>query len=139
LGEGGYACLIDPAASRHKTLNLEDYLARDHILISSGGFIGMVDEVLSGLSRQRRVTASTTHFSALPFLLTGTSAVATMPSHAAARIAKVTGLKMVKCPIATPRYPIEIGWLKSALRDPVTAQVKNIVGELLSKTRWHAA
>ncbi|RZT08151.1 transcriptional regulator, LysR family [Duganella sp. CF402] len=139
LGEGGYACLIDPgsANTKSKALDLGGYLDRKHILISSGGFIGVVDEVLAALGHQRHVLASTTHFSALPFLLKGTDAVATMPTHAAHQIAQMTGLKMVRCPVSMPRYPIELGWLKSALRDPIVAEVKTIAMELLAKKNWN--
>lgn len=139
LGEGSYACLIDPSStnSKYKTLDVAGYLDRKHILISSGGFIGIVDEVLATLGYQRHVVASTTHFSALPFLLKGTDAVATMPTHAAYQIAQLTGLKIVRCPVSMPRYPIELGWLKSAIRDPIIAEVKAIAMELLSKKNWH--
>lgn len=139
VGEGSYACLIDPAStvSKKKIFTLDDYLERDHILISSGGFIGIVDEVLSSLGRQRRVVASTTHFSALPYLLKGSKSIATMPAHAAYKIAKIAGLKLVRCPTEMPRYPIEIGWRRSTLRDPIIAKVKILIGDVLSKRKWH--
>lgn len=139
LGEGGYACLTDgPAGQGAAALDLAGFLARPHILISSDGFIGIVDEVLAGMGQRRQVVGSTTHFSALPFLLKGTDAVATMPTHAAYRIAQVTGLTMHACPVAMPRYPIELGWLKSALRDPIIGEVKAIALDVLAKRNWHA-
>lgn len=123
LGEGGYACVVDAPAP----LTVQDYVARDHILISSGGFIGVVDEVLAALGHQRRVVASTTHFAALPYLLKGTQAVATVPVHAAHAMARLAGLTVLPCPVAMPRYAVELGWRTDALRDSAVAQVQSVV------------
>lgn len=123
LGDGGYACVVDAPAP----LTVQDYVARDHILISSGGFIGVVDEVLAALGHQRRVVASTTHFAALPYLLKGTEAVATVPAHAAHAMAGLAGLTVLPCPVAMPRFAVELGWRTDALRDSAVAQVQSVV------------
>lgn len=139
LGEGGYACLVDPQAEsvatrarlKRKTvrpprLGMQEYVRRDHVLISSGGFIGVVDEVLAASGHKRRVIASTTHFAALPYLLRGTSAVATLPDHAAHAIARMSGLLVLPCPMAMPRFAIELGWRTDALRDSAVALVRTV-------------
>ena len=138
LAEGNYGCVVDPAsmAGPGARLTLDAYVRRDHILISSSGFVGIVDEALAQTGHKRRVVASTTHFAALPFLLRGTDAVATMPAHAAQAIAALTGLRMLPCPLALPRYHIELGWRTDALRDAVIAEVKAVVTEVLSAIRW---
>jgi len=145
LGEGGYACLVDPQVppppgpgnrrSRPRkaiapSLTLADYVARDHVLISSGGFIGVVDEVLAATGHKRRVIASTTHFAALPYLLKGTAAVATLPAHAAHAIAPMSGLQVLPCPVEMPRFAIELGWRTDALRDSAVAHVRAVVAGL---------
>lgn len=138
VGEGHYACLVDPARMRSPRwrLTLDEYVRRDHILISSGGFIGVVDEALAAISRQRRVVASTTHFSAMPYLLRGGDAVSTLPRHAAIAIAAQTGLHMMACPVKLPRYAVELGWRTDALRDAAVTDVRRIVSEVLSSYRW---
>jgi len=138
VGEGSYACLVDPAhvPSKRWRLTLNEYVRRDHILISSGGFIGVVDEALAAIQRQRRVVASTTHFAALPHLLSGSDAIATMPKHAATVIAAQTGLRVLACPIAMPRYAVELGWRTDALRDAAATEVRRILSKVLSAFRW---
>jgi hypothetical protein len=74
------------------------------------------DEALAALGHKRRVVASTTHFSAVPFLLGGSDAVATMPRHAAMAIAARTGLHLFACPIAIPRHAVEVGWRSGSVR-----------------------
>ncbi|MBN3857456.1 LysR family transcriptional regulator [Paraburkholderia sp. Ac-20340] len=134
LGQGDYACLVDAASlapagkDDHAALTLEAFVARGHILVSSGGVVGIVDEALAAQGLKRTVIASTTHFAGLPYLLKGTQAVATIPRHAASAIAALTGLRLVECPLALPGYPIELGWRANALRDVAVARVRDAIG-----------
>ncbi|WP_321845761.1 LysR substrate-binding domain-containing protein [Paraburkholderia bannensis] len=130
LGQGDYACLVDAASlpdEGHGALTLEAFVARGHILVSSGGVVGIVDEALAAQGLKRTVIASTTHFAALPHLLKGSRAVATIPRHAASAIAALTGLRLVECPLALPGYPIELGWRANALRDAAVARVRDAI------------
>ncbi|MEK7988883.1 LysR substrate-binding domain-containing protein, partial [Burkholderia contaminans] len=129
VATGGYACLIDPAARERppRTLTLADFLRRDHLLVSSGGVIGIVDEALATLGHKRRVAASTTHFAALPYLLAGSDAIATIPAHAARAIAQSTPLRALACPVDLPHYPVEIGWRTSTQRDPAIVRVRDSI------------
>jgi len=129
LGEGSYLCLADAASLRpgQRALTLEEFIAREQILVSSGGIIGMVDEGLSSLGLTRTVCASTTHFAALPYLLKGTDAISTIPAHAAEAVAKLSGLALLDCPLSMPRYPIELGWRTSAQMDPAVMKVREAI------------
>lgn len=135
LGEGGYACLVDPASLAPGQLHIElqEFVTREHILVSSGGFIGITDEGLAAVGLSRRVCASTTHFAALPFLLKGSQAVATIPAHAAASIAALSGLALLPCPLALPRYPVELGWRTSTQIDPVLVKVREAIAATFSQ------
>lgn len=131
LGEGGYSCLYDP---QHldldsATFSLEQFVEHEQVLISSGGFIGIVDEGLALLGLKRRVVASTTHFAALPYLLKGTRMIATAPEHAAQVIAQVSGLQRLPCPVALRRYPIELGWRTQELHEASVIAAKAAVME----------
>ncbi|MGF6981940.1 LysR family transcriptional activator of mexEF-oprN operon [Paraburkholderia atlantica] len=132
LGTGSYACLIDDVHGGSQGLTLDEYVSRGHVLVSSGGVVGIVDEALAALGLKRDVIVSTTHFAALPFLLKGTRAVATIPSHAAETIAAVTGLTLLACPLELPGYPIELGWRGNSLRDTAVAKVHNAIIECFS-------
>lgn len=138
VGQGGYACLVDPAslAPGQDALSVEEFTRRPHVLVSSGGFIGVVDEVLHGQGLKRRVLAATTHFSALAFLLQGGEALATLPTHAARGLAAVAGLRLLPCPIAMPGYAIEMGWRADALRDEAVAVARRCLLDLLQGYGW---
>ena len=64
---------------------------------------------------------------ALPHLLKGSQAVATIPAHAAQSIAALSGLALLPCPLALPRYPIELGWRTSTQLDPVVLKVREAI------------
>lgn len=138
LGEGNYACLVDGARIGADGLTLDEYVSRGHILISSGGVVGIVDEGLAALGLKRNVVASTTHFAALPFLLKGARAVATLPEHAAEAMAAVTGLRLLPCPIELPDYPIELGWRTSSMRDSAVVKVHAAISECVSEVARRA-
>ncbi|WP_137888456.1 LysR family transcriptional regulator [Pseudomonas sp. 2FE] len=135
VGEGGYACLVDPAwhGDELNDFDVSQFVACEHILISSGGFIGIVDEGLAALGLARKVVASTTHFAALPYLLKGSAAVATVPEHAARAIAAISGLRVLPCPLDLRRYPIELGWRTSELVDTAAIKVKQAIEDCFAQ------
>lgn len=129
LGEGDYRCLVDPhsLAPGQEAIDLQGFVTREHVLVSSGGFIGITDEGLAAQGLSRQVCASTSHFAALPYLLKGSAAVATIPGHAAQAIAQMTGLSVLPCPLVLPRYPVELGWRTQAQLDPMLLKVREAI------------
>jgi LysR family transcriptional regulator, mexEF-oprN operon transcriptional activator len=131
VGEGAYACLIDDDAKRD-ILTIDEFVTRGHVLVSSGGVVGIVDEGLAIIGCRRNVIASTTHFASLPYLLKGTRAIATIPRHAAVQIARLTGLRLLACPIVLPPYQIGLGWRSNAMRDTAVAKVHAAIVDCFS-------
>lgn len=128
IGTGGYACVVAQRDDDTKPiLSLDDYLERGHVLVSSGGFVGVVDEALAAKSLSRRIEASTTHFAALPHLIAGSNCVATLPRHAAHALARNTRLICVDCPINLPSYSVELSWRADSVRDRAIQLIKELV------------
>jgi len=125
LASGGYSCV----SALGGELSLADYLRRGHVLVSSGGYVGVVDEALAAQAQTRRVAASTTHFAALPALLHGSDCIATLPTHAARALARLSDLQCLPCPIELPRYAVELGWRSDSARDPAIQLVLALVRE----------
>ena len=138
VAQGRYACLVDARSAPSPTwqLSLAEFIRREHVLVSSGGLVGVVDEVLAGVGQKRRVVASTTHFSAVPYLLQGTDALVTLPRHAALAIAAQTGLRVADCPIEMPRYGVELAWRVDAVRDSAVGAVRDTVLKVLRGYDW---
>lgn len=126
LGTGNYACVVDPRFAAD-TLDLDEFLRRKHVLISSGGFTGIVDDALAAAGRKRDILTATTHFSVAPFLIRGTDAIATLPRHAAAALADMAQLRLMACPLRLPSYAIELAMRRDNRRDAAIALVARVV------------
>ena len=53
--------------------------------------------------------------------------MATIPTHAARAIADLSGLALLPCPLALPRYPIELGWRTHTQMDPAVIKVREAI------------
>ncbi len=122
IGQGTYGCLVDPEHF-HYAFDYASYIAHEHILVSYGGFYGVVDEVLGRRGDRRIIRVSTSHFAAVPYFVIGTDSIITMPRHAAKRLAEVTRLVFHECPVTYPVYSVDLGFRRSAEKDPVLKRV----------------
>jgi LysR family transcriptional activator of mexEF-oprN operon len=115
IGQSGYACVVDAKAVRAPLpLSLDDYLSIPHLLVSFSGRTGIVDTALRALKRERQVYAALTHFSAVPAFLANTRAVVTLPSHAAAALARLSRLTVCEVPLDLARYPVQLIWRRDS-------------------------
>jgi len=132
LGQAGYLCVFDKRLRSKKTAMLiDEYLEREHILISYSGITGAVDDGLEEQGMTRKVRVASTHFSALPFLLSDTEAVATIPEFAAREIAKDSRFGISICPLAIPGFAVDIGWHYDAIRDPALVFVRDLTADII--------
>ncbi|MEZ3498273.1 LysR family transcriptional regulator [Pantoea sp. KPR_PJ] len=130
-GSGGYACLMDDKAEAGNTLSLNDFVRYPHLLVSSGGIVGAVDEALRALKMHRIIKASVTHFSVIPFFIRESNMIVTLPRHAAEALASSAGLRLMPCPISLPEYDIRIAWKRESRRDAVLTEVRDIICDVL--------
>lgn len=133
-GSNGYACLMDKNAEADDPLSLEDFIRRPHLLVSSGGIVGAVDEALTALKMQRTIKASVTHFSAIPFFIRNSNMIATLPQHAAEVLASSVDLRLMPCPVKLPDYEIRIAWKKESMRDAAMTEVIDIIRDVIQHT-----
>ena len=126
IGEGSYGCLVDPAVFDADTIDLETLLSHEHIMVSRTGFFGIVDDVLVSRGLHRKVRASTSHFAAIPFLLTGTNCITIMPAHAARFIAETTHLKYFPAPIEFPSFSVCLAWRNFSRKDEVLSALVRV-------------
>jgi LysR family transcriptional regulator, mexEF-oprN operon transcriptional activator len=136
LGASHYLVVFDPLSRGHcEPFTTEEYVAREHILISYSGLTGITDDMLSEYKLTRKVRAATTHFSAVPFLLQGTQALATMPSHAARALAATGRFSTSPTPLPFPEYAFGLSWRFDAARDPAVKAVRDLITTFFSENR----
>lgn len=134
LASSNYLIVYDPGP-RGSTdpFTIEEYVGRDHILVSYSGLTGITDDVLAEHGLRRRILVSTTHFSALPFLLRGSEAIATIPAHAAMALCAAGGFAVSACPVAFPHYAYGVSWRFDSVRKPDVMQVRELVADALGQ------
>jgi DNA-binding transcriptional LysR family regulator len=118
LYRDGYTCVV---WSRHRAhrLTLSAFAAMEHVLVAprerAGGIVDAVLEK-NGLSRRVAVQAST--FLIVPYLLIGTTRIATVPERMAGELVRAHPLKMLKPPVAIPGFTMCQAWHEIHRTDP---------------------
>jgi len=130
LGSSDYMIVYDPRTRPgREPFTVDEYLSREHILVSYSGLSGVTDDVLAEHGLRRRILAATTHFSALSFLLWNSDALATIPSHAARALCGQGTFAMAACPLPFPRYAFGVSWRFDTVRTPTVMQVRDLIVE----------
>jgi LysR family transcriptional regulator, mexEF-oprN operon transcriptional activator len=131
LFTSGYSCLFNARLLPLRApIDLEGYLGSPHLLISFDGRRGIVDDVLDAQGLHRRVIASTTHFAGAAVQLATLSAVATLPSHAAAVYARALGLTLSEPPIVMPSYTVSCISHTTTADDPAQVWLRALVASV---------
>lgn len=118
LYRDGYTCVV---WSRHPSqrLTLSSFAKMEHVLVAPRERAGgIVDSVLerNGLSRRVAVQAAT--FLIVPYLLIGTTRIATVPRRMAGELARMYPLKILKPPVEIPGFTMCQGWHEIHRNDP---------------------
>lgn len=95
-------------------LDLDTYLAQDHIVVSAGGgTTEIVDEILAQRGKKRRVTATVPIFLSALATIACTDAIVTMPTHLIALCADYFHLRIYESPVEIPHFSISAAWRRS--------------------------
>lgn len=106
-------------AARPPIEGLDDFCTRPHALVSPlGDLDGLVDDELERLGRTRRVVIGLSGFALLLSCLPGSDLVATVPDFVAIELARLGGLEIDPCPVATSPLGYTLAWRGVADRDP---------------------
>lgn len=99
-------------------LSLQAFTNHEHLLVSyRGASHSAIDQQLALKGLQRRVRYVSSHFSALPLILTQMPALATVPDGLAAEWIPF-GLVCSDVPVQSPDIPLSLLWHKRRDNDP---------------------
>ncbi|MEM9865652.1 MAG: LysR family transcriptional regulator [Myxococcota bacterium] len=120
-------------------LTLEHYLAYPHLLISpSGSRRGVVDAVLAGMGKTRRVRMQLAHFATAPFVIAGTELILTCPASFATVACTRAHLRKLAPPLPLPTVTAAMFWHERVHHDPGHRWLRTFIAEhnaALSATR----
>ena len=118
LYRDGYTCVV---WSRHSAqrLTLSAFAKMEHVLVAPRERAGdIVDSVLEKNGLSRRVAVQAPTFLIVPYLLIGTTRIATVPRRMAGELARMHPLKILKPPVEIPGFTMCQGWHEIHRNDP---------------------
>ena len=124
-----HVCLVRPGhPGVGDELSMDDYLALDHIHVSSRPRgRGLVDIQLARLGHQRRIGLRLEHYLVAPEIVERTDMALTVPSY----WAQHTPLKALALPFDVQDQDLHLIWHRSADNDPASVWLRDRI-----KTRW---
>jgi len=118
LYRDGYTCVV---WSRHwaQRLTLSAFAKMEHVLVAPRERAGgIVDSVLEKNGLSRRVAVQAPTFLIVPYLLIGTTRIATVPQRMARELVRMHPLKILKPPVEIPGFTMCQGWHEIHRNDP---------------------
>ncbi len=120
IGEDNFVCLMSknhPLAAGE--MSLDQWCDADHIAVAGGGDkIGVIDEVLAGLGKKRRIEVTLPFITAAAHTLEEAGYILTMPRHMAAFSAQGSELVTRELPFESPRVSYYLIWHRRFHEDP---------------------
>ncbi len=107
---------------------IEQYCAAPHALVTfAGDLTGYIDEKLSKLGTSRSICLSMSSFAALPYVLSSSNLIATVPEYFATELERVGGLNVRDLPFKSPMFNISMAWRPEADRDPAELWIRKVL------------
>lgn len=120
LWEEKNVCLV---STKHPTINgkltLKQFAEADHVaLFYKPSGPGVVDTLLAQKGYTRKVAVQSPHFASLPFIVAGTSLIATVPERMAKQFARQLKLQVLPVPLDLPAFRLTLLWHQRHHSDP---------------------
>jgi DNA-binding transcriptional LysR family regulator len=117
-----------------KPITLEQFLALGHAVVrAEGRSQEVLEHFLEKKRLRRRAVLETPHFMSLPFILTRTDLIATVP-HAIgfAYVSEHASITLVEPPLTLPRFDLKQHWHRKYHNAPRGAWLRSVVAELFN-------
>ena len=106
-----YVCLLSCDHPRiGNELSLEQFIAERHISVTRTTGHGSVEDVLTSMQLQRRISLQVPHFSVLPKIIPGTDLLAVLPAQIGRLFMQDGGLKMLELPFQVAEFNVSLNW-----------------------------
>lgn len=109
-----------------QSLTLENYLAQNHVLVSSRfSGLGIEDFELGRLGLQRKVALRCQHFFSACRVVANSDMLLTLPKTAAIMFSKVLALDVHPLPVQLPNIDVHLYWHENVDKEPANQWLRN--------------
>lgn len=120
---------------RAPDLSLNEYCARDHILVSPAGDLrGVVDDRLESMGRRRNVVLGLPAFLPALAAVAASNAIVTLPGRVAKHFAKGFGLVTATPPLQVRSFPVSAFWHRRNDAQPQLQWIRQHLIAIASQT-----
>jgi len=114
-------------------MSVEAFARSPHAVADSSGMAHwVIDQTLSRHRIGRRVGLIVPEFLALPFVISGSDLIATMPSRVARHFAQILPLRVMPMPVPFDSYEILLFWHKRVHADPANQWLRQTLATLFA-------
>ena len=127
-----FICLLSAShVHRKSSMSLPEFLALGHAVIKpEGRSQELFEQHLQRKGIKRRVVLSTPHFMSIPFLISSSDLVATVPRAVGESFAQLAAIKLVEPPLDIPPFDLKQHWHRKYARDGANVWLRSIIAEL---------
>lgn len=131
LFEDTFSCLVSADHPLKDKMTADQYFNAAHVSVEWGGGRRVTYDarLISTGKRVRRQDVIAPNFTLVPEMLVGTTRIATLPTRLAHQMARRFTLRVMRCPIAIPRFTERLQWHKYQERDPAIAWLRALLHE----------
>ena len=134
----------EPLARRKADLTLDAYCSANHLLVSfSGRAVGLVDEALGKLGRERRILLTVNQFFTAGRVVATSDLITVLPRHLIASTGITGALITKELPFDLPKVHVDMLWHERDTRSPahkwLRSHLSGTTRETLAKTVVKAA
>lgn len=127
-----FICVANKDYYKHqKPLTLDDYIAASHLLVSpKEDRVGAVDKRLAKQGLTRTVAVSVPNFLIVPFVLSRTDLIATLPTQLVKTIERSCNLFTFPMPLETISFTIDMLWHRKYEHEPGNLWFRRLITDL---------
>ena len=127
-----FICLLSANhPHRRAKMSLPEFLALGHAVIKAEGRSQeLFEQYLQRKGIARRVVLSTPHFMSIPFLISSSDLVATVPRAVGESFAQLAAIKLVEPPLDIPSFDLKQHWHRKYAKDGANVWLRSVIAEL---------
>ncbi|WP_256097568.1 LysR family transcriptional regulator [Burkholderia cenocepacia] len=136
LFDDGFVCVVwERTCAYESVITVDEYFSATHVVVEwEGGRITTLDAraiEAGGHGRKRDGKIIASGFTLVPEFIVGTSHISTLPTRLAYRMAERFPLRVLKCPVFTPRFVEHVQWHKYQEHDPAIVWLRSVFREVV--------